>query len=414
MPRGRRCDTSVWTEQGAAGSRKNEAALEAAGFCGAYDGRMSGTETLQAHFDERWFLVVFLFCGALVVANLLHWFVFRVLRRKEEKSVLRGWGIKRHLSRPARTIVLLSCGLIALPFVPRISESAEDTIRRALLIAMVVSLGWLAIGAVYVLQEFLLHKYDLSAANNLRARRIHTQIALFRRLLIGLIVIVTIGAVLWTFRDQRLWEYGTGLVASAGLASLVLATAAKSTASNVLAGLQIAVTEPIRIDDVVVVQGEWGRIEEITSAYVVVRIWDLRRLIVPLTWFIENSFQNWSRESTEVMGTSMLYVDYSTPVEPLRAELVRLVAANPLWNGKTCALQVTNLTEQAMELRCLVSADNAGALFDLRCQVREGMIAFVQQTFPEAFPRRRSAVVGVVELEDTAAEPPLAANDARP
>lgn len=360
---------------------------------------MNGSDALQAHLDQRWFLVIFLFCGAVVVANVLHWFVFRVLRRREGLHGP-GWGIRRHLSRPSRTIFLLTCGLIALPFVPRISEGTQDAIRRGLLIALVVSLGWLTIGAVYVLQEFVLRKYDLSAANNLRARRIHTQIALFRRLLIGLIVVVTIGAVLWTFRDQRLWEYGTGLVASAGLASLVLATAAKSTASNILAGLQIAVTEPIRIGDVVVVQGEWGRIEEITSAYVVVRIWDLRRLIVPLTWFIENSFQNWSRESTEIMGTAMLYLDYSTPVEPLRAELQRMVAANPLWNGKTCALQVTDITDHAMELRCLVSADDASSLFELRCQVREGILQFVQRTYPEAFPRRRAAVVGVVEVEE--------------
>ena len=356
---------------------------------------LSGSEALQTHFDQRWFLVIFLFCGAVVVANLLHWFLFRVLRRREEGGPVQGWGIGRHLSKPARTVFLLTCGLIALPFVPGLSDGAEDVIRRGLLMALVVSLGWLAIGAVYVLQEFLLRKYDLSASNNLRARRIHTQISLFRRLVIGLIVVVTIGALLWTFHDPRLWEYGTGLVASAGVASLVLATAAKSTASNVFAGLQIALTEPIRIEDVVVVQGEWGRIEEITSAYVVVRIWDLRRLIVPLTWFIENTFQNWSRESGEVMGTSMLYVDYSTPVEPLRAELTRIVAGSALWNGKACALQVTDITDYAMELRCLVSANDAGSLFDLRCQVREGMIAFVQRTSPEAFPRRRSAVVGV-------------------
>ncbi len=361
---------------------------------------MNGSETLQTHFDQRWFLVIFLFCGVVVVANLLHWFVFRVLRRREEGRHGPGWGIRRHLSRPSRAIFLLTCALVVLPFVPRLSDGAEDVIRRGVWMAMVVSLGWLAIGAVYVVQDFLLRKYDLSATDNLRARRIHTQISLFRRLVIGLVVVVTIGALLWTFHDPRLWEYGTGLVASAGLASLVLATAAKSTASNVLAGLQIALTEPIRIDDVVVVQGEWGRIEEITSAYVVVRIWDLRRLIVPLTWFIENSFENWSRESTEVMGTAMLYVDYSTAVEPLRAELMRMVGANPLWNGKVCALQVTNITEYAMELRCLVSADTASALFDLRCQVREGMIAFVQRTSSEAFPRRRSAVVGAVEVDE--------------
>jgi small-conductance mechanosensitive channel len=173
------------------------------------------------------------------------------------------------------------------------------------------------------------------------------------------------------------------------VASLILATAAKSTAANFLAGLQIALTEPLRIDDVVVVQGEWGRVEEINTAYVVIRVWDLRRLIVPLNYFIENSFQNWSRQTTDLLGTAFLYVDYSLPVEELRGELERIVRGSPLWDGKVCGLQVTNLTEHAMELRCLVSSHNSSTNFDLRCLVREQMTAYVQAHYPGAFPRVR-------------------------
>jgi small-conductance mechanosensitive channel len=189
------------------------------------------------------------------------------------------------------------------------------------------------------------------------------------------------------------WHYCSGLLASAGVASIILATAAKSTVANFLAGLQIAITEPIRIDDVVVVQGEWGRVEEINSAYVVIKVWDLRRLIVPLSYFIENSFQNWTREAADIMGTAFLYVDYSIPVEDLRRQLNTIVYASHLWDQKVCGLQVTNLTERSMEIRCLVSSRNASENFDLRCLVREQMTAWIQQHHPAAFPTARIVAI---------------------
>jgi small-conductance mechanosensitive channel len=257
--------------------------------------------------------------------------------------------------------------------------------------AMVASLGWFAIGCIYVLQSIMLRRYDLNAENNIQARRVHTQFQLFRRMLITFVVIIDIGAILWTFNDPRIWHYGSGLLASAGIASLVLATAAKSTAANFFAGLQIALTEPLRIDDVVVVQGEWGRVEEINSAYVVIRIWDLRRLVVPLNYFIENSFQNWTRESSDIMGTAFLYVDYSIPVEALRQQLEAIVHPSPLWNKNVCGLQVTNLTDRSMELRCLMSSRNSSENFDLRCLVREKMTEWIQQNYPDAFPTTRFA-----------------------
>jgi small-conductance mechanosensitive channel len=208
-------------------------------------------------------------------------------------------------------------------------------------------------------------------------------------MLITFVVIVDIGALLWTFNDPRIWHYGSGLLASAGIASLIVATAAKSTASNLFAGLQIAFTQPIRIDDVVVVQGEWGRVEEINSAYVIVKIWDLRRLVVPLSYFIENSFQNWTRQSSDIMGTAFIYVDYSIPVEDLRKELEAIVHPSPLWDKQVCGLQVTNLTDRSMELRCLMSSRNSSENFDLRCLVRERMTEWIQQNYPDAFPTTR-------------------------
>jgi small-conductance mechanosensitive channel len=351
------------------------------------------------HFHHPWFSAIFFFCAALVIANVVHYILFRVLRRKEKEEHRMRLGLQQYLGRPARAIFLLTCVLLVLPFLP-VPTDIQKLLRHGFIMAMVVALGWFVVGCIYVLQAFMLRRYDLSVADNVRARRIHTQFQVFRRMLISFVVVIDIGALLWTFNDPRIWHYGSGLLASAGIATLVLATAAKSTASNFLAGLQIALTEPIRIDDVVVVEGEWGKIEEITSAYVVIKIWDLRRLIVPLSWFIENSFANWTRESADILGTAFLYVDYSIPVEELRKQLDAIVHPSPLWDKNVCGLQVTNLSEHTMELRCLVSSSNSSANFDLRCLVREKMTAWIQQNYPDAFPTTRFAA-----RSDSSADP---------
>ena len=341
------------------------------------------------YFQHRWFVAIFLFFAALVMANAVHYVLFRLLRRKETEGVALGWGLQNNLGRPSRAIFFITCLLLVLPILPHLPENVEDLIRQVAVMALIVAMGWFAVGCVYVMQNIFLRRYDLKAENNIQARRVHTQFQLFRRILISFVVVIDAGALLWSFHNPRIWQYGTGLLASAGVASLILATAAKSTAANFLAGLQIAITEPIRIDDVVVVQGEWGRVEEINSAYVVIKVWDQRRLIVPLNYFIENSFQKWTRQDTDIMGTAFLYVDYSIPVEELRQQLDRVVHPSPLWDGKVCGLQVTNLTERTMELRCLMSSHNASNNFDLRCVVREEMTAWIQQHYPEAFPTTR-------------------------
>jgi small-conductance mechanosensitive channel len=343
------------------------------------------------HFKHNWFFAIFVFCSMLVVANLVHYILFRVLRRKESISHPLGWGLQKHLGKPARAIFLLTCLLIILPAIPELPENIEALLRQVMIMLVVAALGWFAIGCIYVLQAIMLRRYDITAENNFQARRVHTQFQLFRRILIAFVVIIDIGALLWTFNDPRIWHYGSGLLASAGIASLILATAAKSTASNLFAGLQIAFTQPIRIDDVVVVQGEWGRIEEINSAYVIVKIWDLRRLVVPLSYFIENSFQNWTRQSSDIMGTAFIYVDYSIPVEDLRKQLEAIVHPSPLWDKRICGLKVTNLTDRSMELRCLMSSRNSSDNFDLRCLVREKMTAWIQENYPDAFPLTRFA-----------------------
>ena len=344
------------------------------------------------HGGHKWIFAIFLLCAAIVLGNVVHWVAFTIIKRQRKQSVAKRiripLNINEHLNRPARWVFLAICFIATLPWIPLQAALATE-VHVGLRIVLVMLLGWFAVGCVYVVQDALNRRFDMNAENNMRARRVHTQTQFLRRIVITFIIIVDFGCLLWTFPDPQLWHYGSGLLASAGLASLVLATAAKSTVANLLAGLQIAFTEPIRIDDVVIVEGEWGRVEEITTSYVVICIWDLRRLIVPLSYFIENPFQNWTRERAELLGTAFLYTDYSVPVPAIREHFAKVLAESPLWDSKVCATQVTNCSEHTMEIRCLLSARNASEQFDLRCIVREEMIAFIQQNYPEAFPRTR-------------------------
>jgi small-conductance mechanosensitive channel len=344
-----------------------------------------------AGHQRDWGLGITLVCLAILVSLFLHDIAYRVLGKVKhaehrERSLL--ILSAQHLRRPARWIVILTAIGLVFPWIP-IPAAYLGMAHKLLGIFWFLGLGWLLVAAVYLAEDLLLRRYDLHAADNLRARRIHTQMQFMRRLAITLLLLLDAGLILSLFHDSKLWHYGAGLLASAGLASLVLATAAKSTAANLLAGLQIAFTEPIRIDDVVIVEGEWGRIEEITTAYVVIAIWDQRRLVVPLSYFIENPFQNWTRQTAELLGTAFLYVDYSVPVEALRQEFTRVLESSPLWDRRVNSLQVTNLSEHTMEIRCLLSARNSSEQFDLRCYVREKMIAFIRQNYPDAFPRIR-------------------------
>ena len=236
-------------------------------------------------------------------------------------------------------------------------------------------------------------KYRVDVSDNLAGRRVRTQIHVLRRIFIVVVVIVTAAVMLMTF--PAIHELGTSLLASAGLAGLIVGMAMKPTLSSLLAGLQIALTQPIRIDDVVIVQGEFGWIEEIETTYVIVRTWDLRRLVVPLSYFIENPFQNWTRKTADLLGTVFVYVDYSVPVEEVRQELHRILESSPLWDGKVWGLQVTNASEQAVEIRALMSAPNAPKAWDLRCYVRESLIKFLQERFPESLPKMRAEVHGL-------------------
>jgi small-conductance mechanosensitive channel len=235
-----------------------------------------------------------------------------------------------------------------------------------------------------------LSRHRIDVPDNASARRIYTQVSVIRKVMVTAVGLIATGSILMLFDPVR--QFGTSILASAGIAGVVIGFAAQKTLGNVLAGIQIALTQPLLIDDIVVVEGEFGQIEEITLTYVTVRTWDLRRMILPITYFVEKPFQNWSRISTEVLGTVILYLDYQVPLGELRVELKRLVENNPKWDRKVCGLQVTDTKPTAIEVRALVSSTDPGKAFDLRCEVREGLIQFLSRHHPESLPRVRNVI----------------------
>jgi small-conductance mechanosensitive channel len=284
--------------------------------------------------------------------------------------------------------LLILAMIIAIPVAPFDSVSA-DWLSRLLLIAIIVLIGWAGLTALKIAADLYLLQFRIDTDDNLLARKHVTQVRVLLRTADVLVIIVTTAAALMTFEPVR--QYGVSLFASAGVAGIVAGLAARPVLSNLFAGVQLAMTQPIRIDDQVVVENEWGWIEEITSTYVVVRLWDWRRLVVPLTYFIEKPFQNWTRETAALIGTAFIYVDYRAPVEIIRKKLGEIVKASKLWDDRVVSLQVTEAKQHTFELRCLMSANSASHAFDLRCEVREKLINFLQEHHPEALPHSRTA-----------------------
>ncbi|MGK5030190.1 mechanosensitive ion channel family protein [Janthinobacterium sp. DSP2-3-3] len=255
-------------------------------------------------------------------------------------------------------------------------------------VALIIALTWLAMQCIESLSITISQINPVDAADNLRARRRITQARVLTRSAHAIVVILGLSFVLLTLPGAR--QIGASLLASAGVAGLVAGIAARPVLGNFIAGLQIAFSQPIRIDDVLIVNGEWGTVEEIKGTYVVVRVWDERRLIVPLQWFIENPFENWTHTSSDILGTVFLWLDFSIPIEPLRAELTRICASATQWDGRVCTVQATDSNERAVRVRFLISAIDSGTAFELRCIVREQMLAFITTHYPHSLPRLRS------------------------
>ena len=284
---------------------------------------------------------------------------------------------------PMLAIIL---GTPALAF----STDMEGVIQNAVSLLLIGTVGFLLLQLVDVLAKLILQNHRIDVADNRQARAIYTQVMVLKKIATVVIVILAGASMLMVFHSVR--QFGTAIMASAGVAGIIIGFAAQKSIATLLAGFQIALTQPIRIDDVVIVENEWGRIEEITLTYVVVRIWDLRRLVLPITYFIETPFQNWTRTSADILGTVFLHVDYTVPLDRLRAELTRILEGSPLWDRKVNVLQVTDAKPHTLELRALASARDASAAWDLRCHIREQLIVFIQKNYPESLPRMRASI----------------------
>jgi small-conductance mechanosensitive channel len=291
---------------------------------------------------------------------------------------------------------------IILPFLYP-TPAVQLYLDKTLQVLLIIGFSWLAIMLIFVGQDYVNETFDIEAEDNFRARKIRTQVQFIKKLLILGIIIFTLSVLLLSF--ERMRTLGAGLLTSAGVTGIIIGIAAQRSIANLIAGFQIAFTQPIRIDDVVVLEGEFGRIEEITLTYVVLRLWDQRRLIVPINYFIEKPFQNWTRQSSEILGTVFLYTDYGIPLEEVRAELRRLCEESSYWNKKVCALQVTNTTEHSMQLRVLISAANSGHAFELRVLLREKLLEFIRKNYPESLPRTRATLTE--ESKQGPGSPPL-------
>jgi small-conductance mechanosensitive channel len=328
---------------------------------------------------------------AALFALAIHSMLIRLLRRllRDRRPHLHSFlsGTKG-LTRLALIILALFVVLPAAPF----DVEVESAVAKVLLVVAIALSGSAVVTVVDMTADIYLKRFEYDV-DDLYARKHLTQVRVLARTIDTIVIVATVGAVLMSFDPVR--HYGVSLFASAGVAGVVAGLAARPLLSNLFAGIQIAVAQPIRIDDSVQIDNDVGRIEEITSTYVVVRLWDLRRLIVPLAYFIEKPFQNWSRESTRRIGAMSLHVDYAAPVERIRTKAVEIVQASPLWDGQDLKLQVTEAHERTIELRVIASARTSGDAYDLACELREKLITFLQSEIPSALPRvRQQALSG--------------------
>jgi len=339
----------------------------------------------QLHLNSN-YGSIFLF---LIISFLLYFIIFYFIKKILPPDIFfKGSSLKiiSSLKVPIALMIPPICIKMvgSLDFIP---EKLMPVVENSINIWFIGALSLLAIGIVNILEEFIISKYDITKKDNLKARTIHTQVEVIQKILIIFIIIVSISCILMTF--DKIKQLGVSILASAGVVGIIIGFAAQKSIATLFAGLQIALTQPIRLEDVVIVENEWGWIEDITLTYVVVRIWDLRRLVLPITYFIERPFQNWTRVSADLLGTVFIYADYTVPIEEIRQELKRILDSTPLWDQKAWCLQVTDSLKDTVELRALMSSKDASIGWDLRCLVREQLIVYLQKNFPDSLPRTR-------------------------
>ncbi len=334
--------------------------------------------------NELWISIILSAITILAFWGLANFIIKKVKKNIKKQPLKQKENIVALLKTPIKVLLIV----IAISFIyAYFKERFDIEGSKMVFMLLVISLTWLAIAIIKSIKHFVLASYNIQDPDNLKARKIHTQMRVFEHLLIFLVVFIGLAIALLSIDKVR--EIGISLLASAGIAGIIIGFAAQKSLSLLLAGFQLAITQPIRLDDVVIIEGEWGWIEEITLTYVVVKIWDKRRLVVPINYFIEKPFQNWTRQTSEILGTVFIYVDYGFPVDEMRNEMARILPNIPEWDGEVNVLQVTNCTEKTMELRALVSAQNSPKAWDLRVKLREALIDFLQKKHPESMPKSR-------------------------
>jgi small-conductance mechanosensitive channel len=340
--------------------------------------------------DPQWTEALGLALALALVAVVLQAVSRAVLLRITRSSVI----LQKMLARTRRSSII-AAPLLAMQLAWQLLPDelrGIATVRHVNGLLLITALTALAMGTIRGLADGVIARHPADVEDNLHARRVATQTRVLSRSAMVLLLIGGAAMALMTFPGAR--QLGASLLASAGVLGIVGGLAAKPVFSNLIAGLQLALAQPLRIDDVLIVKGEYGRVEEISGTYVVLKLWDERRMVVPLTWFIENPFENWTRTNSQILGTVFLYVDYATPIEPIRAEAKRLVEAAPEWDQRVFGVQVTDATDKCIQVRVLVSASNSGKAFDLRCKVREGLVGFIAREYPQALPVVRTANAG--------------------
>ncbi|HTY48943.1 MAG TPA: mechanosensitive ion channel domain-containing protein [Steroidobacteraceae bacterium] len=375
--------------------------------CGVY---LAVTALLPGLGSAAWVRMVQSFLGTVLnisIFAVLIWLIVRLSRVLE--AWLSRWALRARGGAESLLLPLIGRGLrvmapvlgiiFALPILtlPQRLNSVADT---GVSILFIVAVATILFQAVRAGERAVLARYDITAADNLRARTVHTQVRVIGRVVDVFIGLFTLACVLMLFTEVR--HIGASVLASAGIAGIIAGVAAQKTIGNLLAGFQIALTQPVRQDDVVVVEGAWGRIEEITLTYVVVRVWDDTRLVLPLSYFIEKPFQNWTRTTSGILGSVFVWVDYSFPVEEARAIVKRIIEASALWDGRFWNLQVTDTSERCMQLRVLATAQDSSKSWDLRCEIREKLIACIQERWPQTLPRVRAELRGRIDADSAA------------
>jgi small-conductance mechanosensitive channel len=340
--------------------------------------------------------VAALLAGAVLLGMAAHALLFRGFARMGRRApalLVFDGAFLRRTRRPMRVLLPLLAVRAAFPLLREpLAPATMDAVQVGVHVLLVAAVAWALLALTRVLDDVVERRFDVAVPDNLRARRVRTQVGLLRRVLVVAIVLLAIGSVLMRFEGFR--ALGTTLLASAGLVGIMFSIAAQRPLGNIVAGVQLALTQPIRVGDAVVIENEWGTVEEITLTYVVVRIWDQRRLVLPISHFFERPFQNWTRTSAQVIGTVFLYVDYTAPVAAIREEFDRVVRSSPFWDGQVAQLQVSDATDRAMQLRAIMTAANAGTAWDLRCDVRERLIDYLQREHPGSLPRLRTDAGG--------------------